>query len=120
MVATSEVSVSLTLDAVHDLGTIRRELSRIAAVDVKTDKAIVTIIGDVRRSSEILEQMFGICREAGVQVQMVSVGASKVNISFIVNDGEAPALVKALHRHFFDEKTGTKGGGKSSAKGAKG
>jgi aspartate kinase len=116
MVATSEVSVSLTLDAVHDLGVVKRELSRIAAVEVKTDKAIVTIVGDVRRSSEILEQIFGVCRGVGVQVQMVSQGASKVNISFIVNDEEAPELVKALHRHFFGEKPGGKTGGKPAGK----
>ncbi|MDR0587317.1 MAG: aspartate kinase [Treponema sp.] len=116
MVATSEVSVSLTLDAVYDLGAVKRELSRIAAVDVKTNKAIVTIVGDVRRSSEILEQVFGVCRDMGVQVQMVSQGASKVNISFIVNDEEAPELVKALHRHFFGGKTGGKPNGKTGGK----
>jgi aspartate kinase len=106
MVATSEVSVSVTLDAEHDLDRIRRELSRIAAVDVKTGKAIVTIIGDVSRSSQLLCRIFGVCEKTGVQVQMISQGCSKVNISFIVDDGEANVLVAALHEHFFSvEKT---------------
>ncbi|MDR1637205.1 MAG: aspartate kinase [Treponema sp.] len=114
MVATSEVSVSLTLDAVHDLGEVRKELSQIASVDIRTGKAIVTIIGNVKRSSEILARAFRTCQLLGVTVQMVSQGASKVNISFIVNDTEAPEVVKALHMDFFDilevpgkiEKTG--------------
>jgi aspartate kinase len=106
MVATSEVSVSLTLDAERDLAAVRRELSRIAAVEVKTGKAIVTIVGSVRRSSELLRQMFEVCEKAGILVQMVSHGASKVNVSFIVDDGEAPELVLALHRHFFGEPGG--------------
>ncbi|MDR2471310.1 MAG: aspartate kinase, partial [Treponema sp.] len=89
MIATSEVSVSLTLDAGRDLTAVCRELSQYASVEVKTGKAIVTIIGDVRRSQEILHEAFGICRKLAVQVQMVSQGASKVNISFIVNDREA-------------------------------
>jgi aspartate kinase len=103
MVATSEVSVSLTLDAEKDLAAVIRELSEYAGVEVKTGKAIVTIIGDVQRSSEILKDAFGLCTKMGIRVQMVSHGASKVNISFIINDGEADSLVTELHRFFFME-----------------
>jgi len=38
----------------------------------------------------------------GVQVQMVSQGASKINISFIVDDKEAPYVIKGLHADFFE------------------
>ena len=101
MIATSEVSISLTLDANRDLNAVSREISEYAEMEVKTGKAIVTIIGDVRRSSEILHEAFGICRKLGYQVQMVSQGASKVNISFIVNGNEADSIVKELHNFFF-------------------
>ena len=103
MVATSEVSISLTLDAAHDLEALKKELSRIASVEVKTKKAIVTIVGDVSRSSEILARTFRNCGLLGVPVQMISQGASKLNISFIVNDSEAGEVVKALHADFFEE-----------------
>ena len=102
MVATSEVSVSLTLDESYDLGEVKKELNKIAAVEIKTGKAIVSIIGNVKRSSEILARAFRICKLTGITVQMVSQGASKVNISFIVNDTEAAEAVKALHMDFFD------------------
>jgi aspartate kinase len=102
MVATSEVSVSLTLNSARDIGPLKEELTRIASVDIKTGKAIVTIIGDVRRSSEILARAFRTCQLVAVPVQMVSQGASKVNISFIVNDTEADEVVRALHSDFFD------------------
>ncbi|GHV78159.1 aspartate kinase [Spirochaetia bacterium] len=102
MVASSEVSISLTLDAVHDLGKLKKDLSRIADVEIKAGKAIVTIIGDVRRSSEILQRAFAVCVLLGLQVQMVSQGASKVNISFIVDDIQAGEVVTALHRCFFE------------------
>jgi len=103
MVATSEVSVSLTLDTNYDLTEVKKELSKIAHVEIKTGKAIVSIIGNVRRSSEILVRAFRICQFIGVTVQMISQGASKVNISFIVNDTEAAEVVKALHLDFFEE-----------------
>jgi aspartate kinase len=102
MVATSEVSISLTLDAARSLEPLKKDLSRIASVNIKTNKAIVTIIGDVRRSSEILARAFRTCEILGVPVQMVSQGASKVNISFIVNDDEAGDVVRALHDDFFE------------------
>jgi len=102
MVATSEVSVSLTLDTAYDLAEVKKELSKFASVEVKTGKAIVSIISNVKRSSEILARAFRICQLIGVPVQMISQGASKVNISFIVNDTEAAEVVKALHMDFFD------------------
>lgn len=101
MVATSEVSISLTLDAAHDLEVLKQDLSRIAEVEIKTGKAIVTIVGNVRRSSEILKRAFGVCAGLDVQVQMISQGASKVNISFIVNDTQAEQVVSALHGDYF-------------------
>jgi len=103
MVATSEVSVSLTLDTNFDLSEIKKELSKIAHVEIKTGKAIVSIIGNVKRSSEILVRAFRICQFIGVTVQMISQGASKVNIGFIVEDTEAAEVVKALHLDFFEE-----------------
>jgi len=104
MVATSEVSVSLTLDTAHDLNEVKKALSKIAGVEIKTGKAIVSIICNVKRSSEILARIFKICQLIGVHVQMISQGASKVNISFIVNEAEAVEVVKALHMEFFDDQ----------------
>jgi aspartate kinase len=105
MVATSEVSVSLTLDTDYDLNLLKEDLSKIAGVEIKTGKAIVTIVGDVHRSPLILAQAFGVCADLGIPVQMISQGASKVNISFIVNDTQAAEVVRALHQIFFEKNT---------------
>jgi aspartate kinase len=104
VIATSEVSISLTIDGDGERGLAeaRKSLQRIADVEVKTGKAIVTIIGDVSRSSEILARAFTVCAYLGVTVEMVSQGASKVNVSFIVNGDDAPSVVRALHKGFFE------------------
>jgi aspartate kinase len=111
MMATSEVSVSLTLDAVYDLAGLKRDMSKIASMEVKTGKAIVSIIGDVRRASEILQRAFGVCASLGIQVQMVSQGASKVNISFIIDDIQSDEVIKGLHENYFGMPGGTPNGG---------
>jgi len=106
MVATSEVSVSLTINSGQDISALKKDLARIGNIDVKTGKAIVTIVGNVKRSSEILARAFRTCQLVGAPVQMISQGASKVNISFIVNDTEAPEVVRALHYDFFEFEPG--------------
>ncbi|MCL2190729.1 MAG: aspartate kinase [Treponema sp.] len=115
MVATSEVSVSLTIDAGQDISALKKELAKIVNIDVKTGKAIVTIVCNVRRSTEILARAFDTCRLVGVPVQMVSQGASKVNISFVVNDAEAEEVVRALHHDFFEFEPGTPKAGATRA-----
>ncbi|PKU75093.1 aspartokinase 2, chloroplastic [Dendrobium catenatum] len=110
-VATSEVSVSLTLDPSklwsreliqQELDHVVEELEKIAVVHLLQHRSIISLIGNVQRSSLILEKVFNVLRMNGVNVQMISQGASKVNISLVVNDSEAKQCVKALHSAFFE------------------
>ncbi|XP_077212135.1 aspartokinase 2, chloroplastic-like isoform X2 [Tasmannia lanceolata] len=110
VVATSEVSISLTLDPSklwsreliqQELDHMVEELEKIAVVNLLQHRSIISLIGNVQRSSLILEKVFNVFRTNGVNVQMISQGASKVNISLIVNDSEAEQCVAALHSTFF-------------------
>ncbi|MDR0539183.1 MAG: aspartate kinase [Spirochaetaceae bacterium] len=101
MLATSEVSVSLTLDSSFHLENAKKEIERIADIVVKTEKAIVTVICDITKSSSILEKAAGVCAKNNIDIQMVSQGASKVNISFVVNNSEADSVIQNLHNEFF-------------------
>jgi len=102
VVATSEVSVSLTVDSKKaDLAALRHDLEKVANIDIRKDKAIVTIICDVRRSSEILAATFDVLAREKINVQMISQGASKVNISMICDSSEAERVVQLLHTRYF-------------------
>ncbi|THG12327.1 hypothetical protein TEA_001514 [Camellia sinensis var. sinensis] len=113
VVATSEVSISLTLDPsklwsreliqqASELDHVVEELEKIAVVNLLQKRSIISLIGNVQRSSLILEKVFRVLRTNGVNVQMISQGASKVNISLIVHDSEAEQCVRALHSAFFE------------------
>lgn len=113
VVATSEVSISLTLDPsklwsreliqqARELDRVVEELEKIAVVNLLQHRSIISLIGNVQYSSLILEKAFHVLRTNNVNVQMISQGASKVNISLIVNDDEAEKCVKALHYAFFE------------------
>ncbi|KAG8061785.1 hypothetical protein GUJ93_ZPchr0003g18391 [Zizania palustris] len=110
-VATSEVSISLTLDPSklwcreliqQELDHVVEELEKIAFVHLLQHRSIISLIGNVQRSSLILEKAFNVLRRNGVNVQMISQGASKVNISLVVHDSEAKQCVQALHAAFFE------------------
>ncbi|CAA7025759.1 unnamed protein product [Microthlaspi erraticum] len=111
VVATSEVSLSLTLDPSklwsreliqQELDHVVEELEKIAVVNLSKGRAIISLIGNVQHSSLILERAFHVLWTKGINVQMISQGASKVNISLIVNDDEAEGCVEALHKSFFE------------------
>ncbi|KAL8247211.1 hypothetical protein R6Q59_008427 [Mikania micrantha] len=115
VVATSEVSISLTLDPSkfwsreliqQELDNVVEELEKIAKVNLLQHRSIISLIGNVQRSSLILEKVFHVLRKNGVNVQMISQGASKVNISLIVNDNESEKCVRALHEAFFESDLG--------------
>jgi len=102
VVATSEVSVSLTVDSKKaDLAGLRHDLEKYASIDIRKDKAIVTIICDIRRSSDILAATFEVLSREKINIQMISQGASKVNISMICDSTESERVVTLLHACYF-------------------
>lgn len=101
VIATSEVSVSCTVSGKEKLEGLVQDLSKACDVSVRKERAIVTVICDVEHSSAILASGFEVLADEGINVQMISQGASKVNISFIVNDDEADRTVQILHQAYF-------------------
>ncbi len=105
MLASSEISVSLTLDPHYDIKEALPELAEIALTAVSNKKAIISLIGDVSRSNEILKIASSTLHDHGIAVQMISQGASKVNIGLVINDEQANEAIQALHAAFFDNTT---------------
>lgn len=102
VIATSEVSVSLTVNTKADLSGLIADLEQASEVTVRKEKAIVSIICDASHSSAILAAGFDALSDEGINVQMISQGASKVNISMIVNEDEAERTVQILHAAYFN------------------
>lgn len=102
VIATSEVSVSCTVSSKVDLVQLTKDLSKVAQVSVHSGKAIVTIICDVSKSGAIIADGFKALSEENINVQMISQGASKVNISVIVDASEADKTVQTLHKAYFE------------------
>ena len=124
VVATSEVSVSLTLNKNIDILTkaqqtpsneewalgvedealrgVIEDLSDVATIGVKGGRSIVTLIANVKESSSVLTTVFEVLSALGVQVEMISQGASKVNISLVIPGDREKEVIQALHACFFE------------------
>ncbi len=100
MVSTSEVSVSLTIDNTRDVGAICEELCQFSEVAVESGQAIVCLVGDnIRYTPGVAMRVFGALD--GINIRMISQGASLLNLSLVVAEKDLHAAVAALHREFF-------------------
>jgi aspartate kinase len=101
MVSTSEISVSVTMDDLLRLHEIRRDLERLAQVEVARDRAIVCLVGqDIKYMPGLAARIFRTIED--VNVLMISQGASRRNVSFVVEERDVEEVVRRLHAEFFE------------------
>jgi aspartate kinase len=100
MVSTSEVSVSVTVDSNESIAAIAADLAPLADVKYEGRKAIVCLVGEnIRSTPGIAAKVFGAIDD--VNIRMISQGASEINISFVIDEADVPAVVTRLHDVFF-------------------
>jgi aspartate kinase len=100
MLATSEISVSLTIDDARRLEDICAEVRPYAEVSTETGQAIVCVVGDnVRHTPRVAARVFSAVGD--INVRMISQGASRLNVSFVVAESDSSKAVQLLHREFF-------------------
>ena len=100
MLATSEVSVSLTIDNTRSLPAITKEIEEFAEVTVEDSQAIVCMVGDnIRHTPGVASRAFAALKD--INVRMISQGASLLNISLVVAAADLKSAVESLHQEFF-------------------
>ncbi len=100
LVATSEVSVSLTIDDDRRLPEIVEALSAFARVTVESGMAVVCLVGEgMRGNAHVAAEVFRVLRH--VRVRMITQGSSAINLSLVVNEADVMEAVRALHDAFF-------------------
>ena len=99
LVTTSEVSISVTVDDASRLPAAVAELEGIGVVDVREGLAVVAVVGEGAPTQVGLAgHVFTLLGGVGVAVEMISQGASRVNLSFVVAGSDAAKAVRLLHR----------------------
>jgi len=102
IVAISEVSMSFTMETKRLPKALLSELEEIADLTCENQQAIICLVGeDIHGKPGIAASVFNTIAEAGVNIRMISQGASEINISFVVQESDVPKAVRHLHSHFF-------------------
>lgn len=102
IVAISEVSMSFTIETKRLQKAVLAELEQIADVTHDDKQAIICLVGeDIHGKPGIAASVFNTIADAGVNIRMISQGASEINISFVVQEADVPKAVRHLHQHFF-------------------
>jgi aspartate kinase len=100
VVATSEVSVSLTVETNEQIPALAADLAKLADVKYEGRKAIICLVGEnLRDTPGMAAKVFGILED--VKIRMISQGASEINLTFVIEEDEAAEVVRRLHREFF-------------------
>jgi aspartate kinase len=107
VIATSEASVSMTLDNDENLAAIIRELKRLGEVEVEPNQAVICVVGEgLRATSGMAAKIFAALEN--INVSMVSHGASSVNLTFVVAEKDMAAAALQLHQMFFQDAQSSK------------
>jgi aspartate kinase len=109
VIATSEVSISITVDEKASLEGVVRDLSEFAEVSLLPHLAVLSVVGQgLRSTAGVAFRVFGAVGD--VNVVLISQGASDTNVTFVVDGNDAPEALRRLHREFFE--SGGKGAGR--------
>ncbi len=102
VVATSEVSVSLTIDDPTRLDALCSDLSTLGDVTTAGGRAIVAVVGiGLRTDPGLAGRIFSAVNP--INIEVISQGASAINMTFVIREDQAVGAVQLLHREFFPE-----------------
>jgi aspartate kinase len=101
LISTSEISVSLTIDKSQYDPAIVKELSSFARVNVSDQQSIISLVGEnIKAYPNFLKKTFQAVDST--KVEMISFGASNVNLSIVTAQSYTNEAVLQLHKIFFE------------------
>ena len=102
VVATSEVSVSMTLDDVTRLDSIVVDLQALGDVSVEHDRGIIAVVGaGISDHSDAMGRALACL--TGSTVHMISLSATAINLTAVVDSGRVGDIMRGLHAEFFGD-----------------
>jgi aspartate kinase len=100
VLASGEVSISLTIEDRSRLDVLLRDLAELGDVWVEEHRAIIAVVGiGLRNTPGLAARVFNAVWPANVEV--ISQGSSSINMTFVVREEDGPDVVRRLHREFF-------------------
>jgi aspartate kinase len=101
VIASSEVSVSVTIEDSSRTTRLVADLSPLAEVEVLGDQAIIAIVGrDLTKGGGILGTLFTALDS--VPLSLVSSGSADINLTLAVSGATADEALRRIHKALFE------------------
>ncbi|WWC72090.1 uncharacterized protein I206_106050 [Kwoniella pini CBS 10737] len=101
LISTSEVHVSMAMQNFthrHRLTRLLSDLEKIGDVSVSKEMAILSLVGrNMRNAIGSAGSMFTALAKANVNIEMISQGASEINISCVIEEKDAIKALNVIH-----------------------
>lgn len=106
LISTSETNLSLTLHETTtraSMAALVRDLDTLGTCTLFRDRAIVSIIGeDMRSQVGVASETMSCLAAAGVNLEMITQGASEINMSVVIAEDQADLASAAVHKQFIE------------------
>ncbi|CAO3628059.1 unnamed protein product [Cunninghamella echinulata] len=107
LISTSEVHVSMALSAevaTNSLDIAVKELSKLGRVNVIQNMAILSLVGkQMKNMVGIAGNLFTALAKASVSIEIISQGASEINISCVIDECDALKAMNIVHDELLDQ-----------------
>ena len=102
MIATSEVSLAMTTDPAARLEPAVAELATFAEVTVQRDMSLVSVVGEeLKERTDFSALIFDELAKLQVKIELISYGATRNNLAFVIAQDRVREVVSGLHRRLF-------------------
>ena len=102
IISTSEANISVTVAGNQDISHLTKQLSEFAQVNVDNCKSQVSVIGkNVVNHDDVLQRIVNALN--GYNVNMISQGASNINVSFVIERNQLNEIVNSIHKSLFQQ-----------------
>lgn len=102
LISTSEVHVSMAMqefDNRKQLDRLVRDLEKIGHITVGHNMAILSLVGrQMRHMVGIAGKMFATLAEGNINIEMISQGASEINISCVIDNKDSIKALNLIHQ----------------------
>ena len=100
VVATSEVSVSLTIDDASRLDALLPDLRELGDVAIERNRGIVAVVGAaLSAGGQHMARALGALRDT--PIHMLSLSATGINLTIVVDGEQVSPVMRRLHEEFF-------------------
>ena len=104
LIATSEVSISCTVDGADELKRAVPSLEELGRVSLTPGRAILAMVGEgMKYAVGTAGRMFSTLGASGINIEIISQGASEINISCVIKEEDVEQALISIHQAFLEQ-----------------